>query len=72
MSKQESEGGINPVAITIINPRKECWPSLRSNQRHPFDNLIMVRMVDLALDVLEKNVGKGENAGFYDPGVTRK
>ena len=27
--------GINPVAMTIINPRKEYWPSRRSNQRPP-------------------------------------
>ena len=24
---------MNPVAMTIINPRKGCWPSLESNQR---------------------------------------
>ena len=27
------ERGMNPVAITIINPRKEYWPSQGSNQR---------------------------------------
>ena len=25
--------GMNPVAMTIINPRKEYWPSRESNQR---------------------------------------
>ena len=30
------ERGMNPVAMTIINPRKEYWPSRRSNQRPPF------------------------------------
>ena len=28
-----SERGINPAAMTIINPRKEYWPSRGSNQR---------------------------------------
>ena len=27
------ERGMNPVAMTIINPRKEYWPSRGSNQR---------------------------------------
>ena len=26
---------MNPVAMTIINPRKEYWPSRESNQRPP-------------------------------------
>ena len=30
-----SESGMNPVAITIINPQIEYWPSRRSNQRPP-------------------------------------
>ena len=29
------ERGMNPVAMTIINPRKEYWPSQGSNQRPP-------------------------------------
>ena len=29
------ERGMNPVAMTIINPRKEYWPSRGSNQRPP-------------------------------------
>ena len=29
------EGGMNPVAMTIINPRIEYWPSRGSNQRPP-------------------------------------
>ena len=29
------ERGMNPVAMTIINPRKEYWPSRGSNQRLP-------------------------------------
>ena len=29
------ERKMNPVAMTIINPRKEYWPSRRSNQRPP-------------------------------------
>ena len=27
--------GMNPVALTIINPRREYWPSHGSNQRPP-------------------------------------
>ena len=30
-----SERGMNPVALTFINPRKEYWLSRRSNQRLP-------------------------------------
>ena len=30
-----SERGMNLVAMTIINPRKEYWPSQGSNQRPP-------------------------------------
>ena len=26
---------MNPVAMTVINPRKEYWPSRGSNQRPP-------------------------------------
>ena len=29
------ERGMNPVAMTIINPQKECWTSQGSNQRPP-------------------------------------
>ena len=29
------EKGINSVTMTIINPRKEYWPSLGSNQGRP-------------------------------------
>ena len=29
------ERGMNPVAMTIINPRKEYWSSRGSNQRPP-------------------------------------
>ena len=29
------ERGMNPVAITIINPRKEYWPSRGLNQQSP-------------------------------------
>ena len=28
-----NNGGMNPVAMTIINPRKENWPNQGSNQR---------------------------------------
>ena len=27
--------GMNPVTMTIINPKKEYWPSRGSNQRPP-------------------------------------
>ena len=29
------ERGTNPVTMTIVNPRKEYWPSRGSNQRPP-------------------------------------
>ena len=29
------ERGMNPVAMTIINPQKEYWPSNGSNQQPP-------------------------------------
>ena len=29
------EKGMNPVTMTIINPRTEHWPSRKSNQRPP-------------------------------------
>ena len=32
------ERGMNPVAMTVINPRKEYWPSRGSNQRPPVLN----------------------------------
>ena len=31
----KGERGMNPVTMTIINPRKEYWPSRGSNQRPP-------------------------------------
>ena len=30
-----SEGGMNPVAMTIISPQKEYWPSRGSNKQPP-------------------------------------
>ena len=30
-----AERAMNPVAMTIINPRKEYWPSQGSNQEPP-------------------------------------
>ena len=30
---RNEEGGMNPAATTIVNPRKECWPNLGSNLR---------------------------------------
>ena len=38
------ERGMNPVAMTIINPRKEYWPSRRSNQQPPFLSLQRYRL----------------------------
>ena len=29
------ERGVNPVAMTLISPRKEYWPSRESNERPP-------------------------------------
>ena len=36
------ERGMNPVAMTIINPQKEYWPSRGSNQRPPVLKYTMV------------------------------
>ena len=32
-TKYRGERGVHPVSMTIINPRKEYWPSRGSNQR---------------------------------------
>ena len=34
-STDRDERGMNPVATTIINGRKEYWPSRESNKRPP-------------------------------------
>ena len=34
-TNDSGERGMNPVAMTIINPRKEFWLTLGSNQRPP-------------------------------------
>ena len=40
------ERGMNPVAMTIINPRTEYWPSRGSNQRPP---VLALCATDLAM-----------------------
>ena len=41
-TRDSGKRGMNPVVITIINTRKECWPSWGSNHRtlvlNPFPN----------------------------------
>ena len=61
---------MNPVAMTIINHRKEYWQSLGSNQGPP---LLKSATLSTGLsgsaflsvcDSLENIMGKGENAGY--------
>ena len=37
-----SERGMNPVTITILNPWKEYWPSLGSNQPTPVHDKVTI------------------------------
>ena len=58
------ERGMNPVAMTIINPREDYWPSRGSNQRPP-----VLKSIDLMTE-LWGSASKGENAGkkhFFFP-----
>ena len=41
-----SERGMNPVAVTIINPRKEYWPSCGSNQQ-PATSCSQILLIEL-------------------------
>ena len=58
------ERGMNLVAMTIINPGKEYWPSRESNSDLLFSSLQSYRLrYGARLKVLENIDGKGENAG---------
>ena len=50
------ERGINPVAMTIINPRTEYWPSHGSNQQPP-----VLKSATLLSELWGMTVEKGEN-----------
>ena len=45
------EKGMNPVAMTNINPRKEYWSSRGSNQRPP----VLKSETRLGNEIREKN-----------------
>ena len=63
MEKMDSnERGMNPVAMIIINPWKEYWPSWEPNQR-PVLNGLYQTIQTLKKEPFENIVGKGENAG---------
>ena len=51
------ERGMNPVAMTTINPRKECWPSRGSQQRsHVLKSATLpTELCDSAESVLRRN-----------------
>ena len=63
---------MNPLAMTIINPRKEYWLSWGSNQRPPVLRYATLPTelwglsprlsTTLILRIVENIVGKGENA----------
>ena len=48
------ERGMNPIETTIINPRKEYWPSQGSNQRPPFlkSTMLPTELRDSAANIL--------------------
>ena len=50
------ERGMNPVAMTIINSRKEYWPSRGSNQRPP-----VLKSTTLPAELWDST---GENTGY--------
>ena len=52
------EIGMNPNAMTIINPRKEYRPSRGSNQQPP-----VLKSCTLPTELWGSAAGKGENAG---------
>ena len=58
-----AEKGMIPVPMTIINPWKEYWLSRGLNQRPPVLKSAMLP-TELWGSDLEKNVEKGENAGY--------
>ena len=50
--------GMNPVAITIINPRQEYWPTQGSNQRPPVlkSAMLLTELWDLGMKTCENLV----------------
>ena len=52
---ESGERGMNPVAMTFINPRKEYWPSQGSNQQPPFHLVLYSTEWAMWLRVLSNN-----------------
>ena len=52
-----SERGMNPVAMTIINPWKEYWPSQGLNLRLPVQCSLVSNTTDLAMGLGRKYFG---------------
>ena len=68
------ERGMNPVAMTFINPRREYWPSQGSNQGPVLKSaMLLTELWGLALKIYnppanslwKKNMGKRENIGSH-------
>ena len=50
------ERRMNPVAMTIINPRKEYWPSRRSTSRpHDYKRFFMLNSAEHEVSMLDKS-----------------
>ena len=57
---------MNPVAMTIINPRKEYWPSRGSNQRPPVLKFATLRAVHDYCAIVALASVRGYIHGFLD------
>ena len=55
---ESGERGMTPVAMTIINPRKEYWLSWGWNQRPP-----VLKSATLPTELFRSTMEKGEKAG---------
>ena len=59
------ERGVNPIAMTIINPWKEYWPIWESNQLHPVLKSGMLQTeLGGSAERVENILEKGENGGY--------
>ena len=63
------ERGMNPVAMTIINPRKEYWPSRGLHQRPPVlkSAMLPTELRGSAETCEEKGESTGVSSFFFSP-----